>query len=103
MNFRMLPPSEYHRISGSSLVGEIVASFDEIREAFGDPGRPMDPAKTQVGWQLEFEDGTIATIYDWKKPFPVTLVQLWNIGGHDEMALDRVEEVVRMVQRDRYN
>jgi hypothetical protein len=89
--------------AGSHLIGVVVASYNMMRTAFGDPCGAFDPYKTQVEWAIQFEDGTIATIYDWKegdcyhgegqgKHFSKVIE--WHIGGFNEKAELRVLEVI---------
>lgn len=92
--------------AGSHLIGVVVASYDMIKTAFGD-ACGGDGYKSQVEWSIEFEDGTIATIYDWKegdcyhgegqgKHF--SKVTEWHIGGFNEKAELRVLEVITGVK-----
>lgn len=93
--------------AGSHLIGVVVASYDMIKTAFGDPCGAFDDYKSQVEWSIEFEDGTIATIYDWKegdcyhgegqgKHF--SKVTEWHIGGFNQKAEDRVLEVLASIK-----
>lgn len=58
---------------------------------------PMDGDgyKTQVEWQLIFEDGEVATIYDWKQHKPAGLNSIWNIGAKSQQIADRVVELIK--------
>ena len=79
-------------VSGTHLHGYITATRDEIEAVFGKPtianGDPDDKVTTE--WYLIFEDGTVATIYDWKRyglgaPYNDERIE-WNVGGHDDRA-----------------
>jgi len=79
---------------GTSLQGEIVATFDDIVEVFGKP-HGGDGCKTDVEWELLFEDGTVATIYNWKNGYaylgtskgtPCEKITTWNVGGRTAAA-----------------
>ncbi len=72
------------KANNTSFKGEVVTTYDRLVELFGEPGRGGD--KTQVEWEIEFEDGTIATIYDWKETIPPKDVTDWHIGGMNELA-----------------
>lgn len=78
----------------SSYQGQMHASFDDLVAIFGQPLNG-DCDKVQVEWHLKFEDGTVATIYDWKrygtKPEDVTV---WNIGGFNSTAARYVREAL---------
>lgn len=78
---------------GTSLQGHITVSYSDLVEAFGNPNiGPSD--KTRAEWSLKFEDGTIATIYDWKtRNIPLGLYA-WHIGGHNKSAVERVIQAV---------
>ena len=53
---------------GTSLQGYISTTKGELVKAFGKPTyEALDDDKTSIEWVLQFEDGTIATIYDYKR------------------------------------
>lgn len=87
--------------NGTSLKGYISASYEQLFDAFGDANyyRPNKNEKVQIEWTLRFEDGTIATIYDWKKwgyiPASDEVVE-WNVGGHSLRALELVKESLNL-------
>jgi hypothetical protein len=92
----------------SSLKGEFPITFAELVEIFGKPkyGPNADLDKTTCEWALEFEDGTRASIYDYKTPFTPMGEYEWHIGGFDAEAYTRVvdeimhhrDKLVRMVR-----
>jgi len=49
----------------TSLQGYMPARYEDLVAVFGEPEGGGD--KTTVEWCLAFEDGTVATIYDWKE------------------------------------
>lgn len=90
--------SEDVDIIGTSLRGYITATRNDIAAVFGEPtfdgSRYEDKVTTE--WYLEFSDGTVASIYDWKRyedgqPAGDEVIQ-WNIGGKTNRAVDLVEE-----------
>ena len=92
--------------AGSHLIGVVVASYNMLKTAFGD-ACGGDGYKTQVEWAIQFEDGTIATIYDWKegdcyngegKGTHFSKVEEWHIGGFNDKAELRVLEVLTGIQ-----
>jgi hypothetical protein len=92
--------SQQHPIetTGSHLIGVVEASYNMIKTAFGEPFEG-DGEKTQAEWAIEFEDGTIATIYDWKEyTTPPKMVTEWHIGGFNDNAELRVLEVITGIQ-----
>jgi len=75
-------------VNGTSLQGYMPAYLHQLIEVFGEPEGGGD--KTTVEWCLSFEDGTVATIYDWKEYDTPTGLYHWHIGGKNNLAVDRV-------------
>lgn len=79
------------------LIGEITASYEKLRTKFGHPNNG-DGYKTDVEWTIKFEDGTIATIYNWKDGksykgkdgLDVKDITNWHIGGYNGKALTHI-------------
>ena len=81
--------------------GSVIATREEMLKTFGAPHyQEWDSGdKVTIEWELEFVDGTIATIYDWKRiecgeePFAIGLFDpfSWNIGGTSPRAVQMVE------------
>jgi hypothetical protein len=101
MNFENISNDIYNNV-GTSLMGytgkltraEIESVFGKPWESDGDSG----DGKVTVEWILRFEDGTIATIYDWKRyemgtPRANELYD-WHIGGENQNAISRVMEAL---------
>ena len=81
-------------IEGTGYVGEIDASYDELNAAFGAPFGPSGDGKVRAEWTLKFDDGTVATIYDYKHHLPVEQVRDWHVGGHVARALGKVKSAI---------
>ena len=83
-------------VNGTSLVGYVTASYSELVEKFGEPdfGPNAGGDKVTCEWALEFEDGTVAIIYDWKQYETPMGAYRWHIGGNSFDAVDRVLETV---------
>lgn len=85
----------------SCLQGYLTTSYDRLVEMFGEP-TVGDEYKVDAEWIVEFEDGTIATIYNWKngrnylghEGDPVEVITRWNIGGYERRAVHLVEDAV---------
>lgn len=77
-------------IAGVSLVGYITTTRRHIESVFGAPtwDTPSPDGKVTTEWNLEFEDGTVATIYDYKRyeegAPALDEVYEWHIGGHSD-------------------
>lgn len=101
MKFENISETAGAEINGSHYQGEVDISYWTLVELFGEPGEG-DEYKIQKEWILKFEDGTIATIYDWKWGHAYngsdgtyyTDVPVWNIGGFSSDAVARVQEVI---------
>ena len=95
-------------INGTHLQGNVGATYQELIQVFGEPKRYESDGttnldnKVDVEWSIKFEDGTVATIYNYKnginymgaKGLRVTEMELFNIGGYDERAVILVNDEV---------
>ena len=85
--------------NGTSGQGSITATLRTLLKIFGQPnGQPSD--KTTVEWVLQFENGTIATVYDWKR-YELGTPEMdertdWEVGGFDNDAYEQVRRAVRL-------
>ena len=91
--------------NGTSLQGCINCSYDDITDILGyqlDSG--FDDYKSDAEWHIEFDDGTVATIYNWKNGrnylgdqglYPEEITE-WHVGGRDKKALDKVMKVLKI-------
>ncbi len=85
---------------GTSLQGYTKTTLRQLIEVFGEPEYYGDGDKVTVEWCLKFEDGTVATIYDWKR-YELGTPELddlmdWNVGGFSPVALATVEYQMRV-------
>lgn len=81
----------------TGLRGEFAITYAELTEIFGMPdvgpnNRHGD--KTTCEWHLKFEDGIVATIYDWKMGWTPMGLYEWHIGGHTQEAYNRVVDLI---------
>ena len=83
--------------NGTSLQGYVQAYYHQLVEVFGEPEAGGD--KTTVEWCLEFEDGTVATIYDWKEYETPMGLHRWHIGGRNNLAVAHVTDTFRQGAR----
>lgn len=85
---------DYDATAGMSLRGFVLVGFEELVEVFGQPDDGCDE-KTRVEWRLRFEDGTVATVYDYYASRPVKELGYWHVGGlPGSAALLRVAEAL---------
>ena len=66
-----------------------VSDLDALSDALACPGWQIVLADYNVP-HLRFEDGTVATIYDWKEDETPLGDYDWHIGGKTPRAFDRV-------------
>ena len=86
-------------VNGTSLQGHITTTYAELVEKFGEPNC-FGGDKTTVEWALEFGDGTVATIYDWKYGETPMHKTEWNIGGKNIDAVFRVYEFMGLMKEE---
>ena len=79
-------------INFTGLVGYVEATYEELVEELGEPSTDFD--KSTAHWSVEDENGTVATIYDWKTYMTPVGVYSWHIGGHSMLALDLVSKLL---------
>ena len=100
MKFTVLKGSSV--AEGTSLQSEFEGPYSELVKLFGAPERFKSGDKVDARWVLEYEDGTIATIYNYKSGRnyngpdapPVKSIRDWHIGGNDRRAVQRVAETL---------
>jgi hypothetical protein len=78
----------------SSLQGYIRITYAELCEIFGPENCDGDGYKVQAEWNIKFEDGTYATIYDWKEDVSKEQVTDWHIGGRSQQSVWAVKQAV---------
>ena len=76
--------------NGTSLQGYVQAYYHQLVAVFGEPEGGGD--KTTVEWCLQFADGTVATIYDWKESETPMGLYRWHIGGRNDRAVGLVQQ-----------
>lgn len=84
------------QINGTGLQGYINAYYSQLVDVFGEPNfGPNDNSMDKVTcqWILTFENGTVATIYDWKEMDTPFSEYRWHIGGRSLDAISKVLEV----------
>lgn len=83
-------------VHGTSFKGYVCTTYDKLVELFREPRRGSADGKTTCSWHIEFEDSTVATIYDWKTNSTPKDLYDWHIGAKTHTALDYLEEVLSM-------
>lgn len=93
--------SDETKIDGSHGLGSIVTTYQKLVDTFGKETFDWSgDLKSECYWTLLFNDGTIATIYDWKsnKRYCGDIKGIskddninWNIGGFSSKAVELVQ------------
>ena len=106
--------------TGSSLIGYVTGTYEELIKAFGEPTykEPSGDGKVSTEWKLEFELDVLefeladkrkpyvkGTIYDWKRYDGGDECRsgdkfVWHVGGMDYAALELIQEKLEEVQND---
>lgn len=87
-------------VSGTSLVGYVNTTYSKLFEKFGEPFD--DGYKTDAEWEIEFSDGKVATIYNWKNEknyngsegLDLDDITVWHIGGFDNSVVERIQKIL---------
>jgi hypothetical protein len=83
----------------TSLQGYITTTYAKLVEKYGEPLKD-DGYKSDAEWIIEWEDGAIGTIYNWKngknylgnRGSEVEDITDWNIGGHKGTVVKRIRD-----------
>ena len=108
MNILSFDNNDCVNICGTSLMGKVRTTYDNLVEAFGEPtyDEPSGDGKVIVEWTLDFRvetdcaidgddfDYVTATVYAWKESSIPYGEYDWHIGGHDFGAVECVEQVL---------
>ena len=81
------------KANGTSLQGYVETTLEVLEGRFGEGLGGGD--KTTREWVLEFSDGTVATIYDWKEYTTPTGMYSWHIGGKTKQAVWNAEAAIK--------
>lgn len=98
------PPYDGALVHLSSKKGEIRAKFNKLVSVFGQPTEQSYEfgEKVDCEWVIEFEDGMVATIYNWKNGksylgddgLEIAEINHWMVGGHQNSVIDRVNNLL---------
>jgi len=96
------PLNDRSLLNHSHKVGDLELSFEKLIGTFGEPNLDSDGYKTDVEWGIEFDDGTIASIHNWKNGknyngeygLDVKDISHWSIGGHSDKSYNKVMDAV---------
>lgn len=92
-------------VGGTYLIGYINISYNMLVKKFGNPTDNYDNYKSDAAWDIKFENGLIATIYNYKdgKNYcgeagtPIKKIKEWHVGGKEPLALIYVVAALRSI------
>ena len=75
-------------------------TYSKLFEKFGEPFD--DGYKTDAEWKIEFSDGKVAAIYNWKngknyngsEGLDIDDITVWHIGGFDNSVVERIQKIL---------
>ncbi|MEO5349615.1 MAG: hypothetical protein H7836_08215 [Magnetococcus sp. YQC-3] len=78
-------------VNSSSLKGYIIYTYSKLVELFGKPRDCTGGYKTDAEWYIEWEDGVVSTIYNYKtgknylgdEGLEVEEIMDWHVGGYN--------------------
>jgi hypothetical protein len=88
-------------IDGTALLGGVDVSYQRIVDVFGQPNEG-DGYKVDAEWIIQFSDGLVATIYNYKsgknyngnEGQKTEEITDWHIGGKDPKVVKRVTQLL---------
>lgn len=89
-------------VSGTHLQGHIDIEYSVLKKIFGKP-QSDEGYKTDAEWYIQFEDGTVATIYNWKngknylgrEGTAKTKITHWNVGGNSKEVVEKIQDILK--------
>ena len=89
-------------IDFTSLKGSIKTSYNNILNKLGPSQKDFDNFKVDAEWTIKWEDGEIATLYNWKNgrnycgDYGDRLEDImdWNIGGFNYDVVGRLHNIL---------
>lgn len=88
----------------TSLQGRITATYAQLVSTFGEPLKEgFDDYKSDAEWLVQFEDGIVATIYNWKdgknycghEGTSTEFITDWHVGGTSSLSLSDVKQALK--------
>lgn len=87
---------------GTFQQDKINISYSKLVDIFGEPHHEIDELRIDRKWLLQFGDGTVATIYNWKNGanwqgddrILTDNIADWCIGGRTQHAVNLVKQAI---------
>ena len=94
--------ANWKAVNGTCLQGYIDADYKTLCKVFGKEDSDGDGYKTDAEWCLQFSDGVVATIYNYKDGknyngavgLAKSKITDWHVGGHSARAVANVEAML---------
>lgn len=91
-----------HSTDGTDFYNQVIhATYNELVAVFGEPSGYGD--ETYYEWELELEDGTPFTIYDWKKGFSLEensdFYIKWNIASFGPLSSEQHRLILQTINQ----
>ena len=94
--------AKWQAVNGTSLKGMIYTDYSVLVEVFGKEHSNGDGYKVDAEWMLQFSNGVVATIYNYKdgknycgrNGLAKKHLTDWHIGGKSAMAERTVEQYI---------
>ena len=88
------------KTAGTHLQGYIKLDYYDILDRLGEP-QERDVYKIDAEWVIEFYDGTVATLYNWKNGrnycgedgLDLHQIGEWHIGGNKKDVVRKIYEL----------
>ena len=92
---RKLKLDEFNKTSGTSYQGSVMTSLTSLKNILGAPSvtyADID-SKTRNEYLIEFDDGLVATIYDYKeyRAYDDDEIIEFHIGGFNALPVTRIQ------------
>jgi len=90
---------EHINLAGSSYKGDLKTTYGKLVELFGEPRKASGDGKVDAEWKVEFENGEVASIYNYKNgakygnPNIETITE-WTIGGYKSVVVELINELL---------
>ena len=90
---------EHINAVGTSHKADFTTTYAKLVELFGEPRKASGDGKVDEEWKVEFENGEVASIYNYKNgakygnPNIETITE-WTIGGYKSEVVKLITELL---------
>lgn len=98
--------AKWNAVNGTSLQGYVYCDYATLKKVFGKEHSDGDGYKVDAEWMLQFDDGVVATIYNYKdgknyngaRGLAKSKITEWHVGGKSARAVRNVEDMIEMYE-----